>query len=65
MFDLSVHRRATGELHARAQAKVVEIDARIASLQAMRADLKAVVDAECDSLTDCSCGLGCRSHLWS
>jgi DNA-binding transcriptional MerR regulator len=59
MFDLSAHRRATGELHARAQAKVVEIDARIAQLQAMRADLTALVDAECDSLTDCSCGLGC------
>ena len=59
MFDLSAHRRATGELHARALAKVVEIDARIAALQAMRADLTAVVEAECDSLTDCSCGLGC------
>lgn len=59
MFDLSAHRRATGELHARALAKVGEIDARIAALQAMRADLTAVVDAECDSLTDCSCGLGC------
>ena len=59
MFDLSAHRRATGELHARAKAKIVEIDERIAALQAMRADLTAVVDAECDSLTDCSCGLGC------
>ena len=59
MFDLSAHRRATGELHARAKAKVVEIDERIAALQAMRADLTAVVAAECDSLTDCSCGLGC------
>jgi DNA-binding transcriptional MerR regulator len=59
MFDLSAHRRATGELHTRALAKVVEIDARIAQLQAMRADLTAVVEADCDSLTDCSCGLGC------
>ena len=59
MFDLSAHRRATGELHARALAKVAEIDGRIAALQAMRADLTTVVDAECDSLTDCSCGLGC------
>ena len=58
MFDLSAHRRATGELHTRATAKVIEIDARIAQLQAMRADLTAVIDAECDSLTDCSCGLG-------
>lgn len=59
MFDLSAHRRATGELHARALAKLAEIDARIAALQAMRADLTAVVDAECDSLTDCSCGRAC------
>ena len=59
MFDLSGHRRATGELHARATAKVAEIDERIACLQAMRADLSAVIAAECDSLTDCSCGLNC------
>jgi len=59
MFDLSAHRRATGELRARATAKVAEIDGRIARLQAMRADLEAVIAAECDSLTDCSCGLGC------
>ena len=59
MFDLSAHRRGTGELRARATAKVVEIDGRIARLSAMRADLTAVIDAECDSLTDCSCGQGC------
>jgi DNA-binding transcriptional MerR regulator len=59
MFDLSAHRRATGELRTRATAKVAEIDGRIARLQAMRADLTAVIAAECDSLTDCSCGLGC------
>jgi DNA-binding transcriptional MerR regulator len=59
MFDLSAHRRATGELRTRATAKVAEIDGRIARLQAMRADLSAVIAAECDSLTDCSCGLGC------
>jgi DNA-binding transcriptional MerR regulator len=58
MFDLSAHRRGTGELHERARAKINEIDGRIAILQAMRADLTAVVAAECDSLTDCSCGLG-------
>jgi MerR family mercuric resistance operon transcriptional regulator len=59
MFDLSAHRRSTGELHARATAKIAEIDERIGRLQAMRADLSAVIAAECDSLTDCSCGLGC------
>jgi DNA-binding transcriptional MerR regulator len=59
MFDLSAHRRTTGVLQSRATAKVAEIDQRIVRLQAMRADLSAVIDAECDSLTDCSCGLGC------
>lgn len=58
MFDLSAHRRSTGELRARAAAKVAEIDERIARLQTMRADLGTVIAAECDSLTDCSCGLG-------
>ena len=59
MFDLSAHRRGTTDLHAMATAKVAEIDERIATLQAMRADLSVVIEAECDSLTDCSCGLGC------
>ena len=57
MFDLSAHRRGTGELRARARAKVDEIDGRIATLEAMRSDLVAVMAAECDSLTACSCGL--------
>jgi DNA-binding transcriptional MerR regulator len=59
LLDLSEHRRATGELHRRAKAKVAEIDARIDQLQQMRQALVAVMAAECDSLTDCSCGLGC------
>jgi MerR family mercuric resistance operon transcriptional regulator len=57
MFDLSAHRRSTGELRARATAKVAEIDERIARLKSMRADLGAVIAADCDSLTECSCGL--------
>jgi DNA-binding transcriptional MerR regulator len=59
LLDLSEHRRGTGELHRRAQAKVAEIDARIDQLTKMRQGLVAVLDAQCDSLTDCSCGLGC------
>jgi DNA-binding transcriptional MerR regulator len=59
LLDLSEHRRGTGELHQRAQAKVAEIDAKIDQLTTMRQALVAVLDAECDSLTDCSCGLGC------
>jgi MerR family transcriptional regulator, mercuric resistance operon regulatory protein len=58
LLELSEHRRGTGELHQRAQAKVAEIDARIEQLQQLRQTLVAVLAAECDSLTDCSCGLG-------
>jgi DNA-binding transcriptional MerR regulator len=57
LFDLSAHRRATGELQARATAKIAEIDARIARLEAMRTNLQKVEVAECDSLFACSCGL--------
>jgi DNA-binding transcriptional MerR regulator len=57
MFDLSAHRRGTGELRARAAAKIEEIDGRIAQLRAMRAGLTDVIAADCDSLTNCSCGL--------
>ena len=57
MLDLSAHRRGTGELRARAAAKIEEIDARIAHLEAMRTGLRDVLAAECDSLTNCSCGL--------
>jgi DNA-binding transcriptional MerR regulator len=59
LLELSEHRRGTDELHQRAQAKVAEIDARIDQLQQMRQTLVAVMAAECDSLTHCSCGLGC------
>ena len=59
LLSLSEHRRGTGELHRRAEAKVAEIDARIDQLTRMRLALQAVLAAECDSLTDCSCGYGC------
>jgi len=58
LLDLSEHRRGTGELRRRARAKVAEVDARIGQLRQVRERLLAVVAAECDSLTDCSCGLG-------
>ena len=57
LLTLSEHRRGTGELHRRAQAKVAEIDARIDHLTQVRQTLMAVVAADCDSLTNCSCGL--------
>jgi DNA-binding transcriptional MerR regulator len=58
LIALSEHRRGTGELHRRARAKAAEIDARIGQLTQMREALQAVVAAQCDSLTDCSCGQG-------
>jgi DNA-binding transcriptional MerR regulator len=59
LIALSEHRRGTGELQLRAQLKIAEVDARIDQLQQVREALLTVVAAECDSLTDCSCGLGC------
>ena len=59
LIALSEHRRGTGELRRRAQRKIAEVDARIGQLQQVREALLTVVAAECDSLTDCSCGLGC------
>jgi DNA-binding transcriptional MerR regulator len=58
LLDLSAHRRGTGELRRRAQAKVAEIDAKIEQLRQVRQVLEAAVAVEGDSLTDCSCGLG-------
>ena len=58
LLDLSEHRRGPGELAALARAKLAEIDTRIDQLARMRRALEAVLAADCDSLTDCSCGLG-------
>jgi DNA-binding transcriptional MerR regulator len=57
MFDLSAHRRGTSEVRPMAVVKIAEIEARIERLEAMRAELRMVVDADCASPTDCSCGL--------
>jgi MerR family transcriptional regulator, mercuric resistance operon regulatory protein len=57
LIALSEHRRGPGELRRRAQRKLAEVDARIGQLRQVREALLAVVAAECDSLTDCSCGL--------
>jgi hypothetical protein len=42
-------------LRQRAVDKIAEIDARIADLTAIRGALTEVVDARCDSLTNCTC----------
>jgi DNA-binding transcriptional MerR regulator len=48
-------RHPAPDLRQRAIDKVAEIDARIADLTAIRAALTDVVDARCDSLTNCTC----------
>ncbi|MEU7876420.1 MerR family transcriptional regulator [Dactylosporangium sp. NPDC049140] len=47
-------RDPTPELRRRALDKIAEIDAKIADLTAIRGALTGVVDARCDSLTDCT-----------
>ncbi|MEV4276487.1 MerR family transcriptional regulator [Actinoplanes xinjiangensis] len=48
-------RHPSADLRQRALDKISEIDRRIADLTAIRGTLTEVVDARCDSLTDCSC----------
>ncbi|GAA3347172.1 Hg(II)-responsive transcriptional regulator [Amorphoplanes nipponensis] len=43
------------DLRQRAVDKITEIDRKIADLTAIRATLAEVVDARCDSLTNCTC----------
>jgi DNA-binding transcriptional MerR regulator len=45
----------TGDLRRRAVDKLAEIDRKMADLAAIRDTLAAVVAAECESLTDCTC----------
>jgi DNA-binding transcriptional MerR regulator len=48
-------RHQTPDLRQRAIVKIDEIDAKIADLTAIRGALAEVVDARCDSLTNCTC----------
>jgi DNA-binding transcriptional MerR regulator len=57
LLAISQHRRGPAELHRHARAKIAEIDARIDHLTRLPAALETVLAANCDSLTDCSCGL--------
>jgi MerR family mercuric resistance operon transcriptional regulator len=45
----------TPDLRRRALDKISEIDAKIADLTAIRTSLTEVVEARCDSLTNCTC----------
>jgi DNA-binding transcriptional MerR regulator len=55
LLDTGRRRHATTDLRQRAIEKIIEIDARIADLTAIRTTLTEVVDARCDSLTNCTC----------
>lgn len=48
------HGRPAAGLQRRAQAKLAEVDAKIADLTAIRAALAAAVEAGCDDLTVCA-----------
>ncbi|WP_433057050.1 MerR family transcriptional regulator [Dactylosporangium sp. CS-033363] len=55
LLDAGRRRHPTPDLRDRAIAKIAEVDAKIADLMAIRTTLTEVVDARCDSLTNCTC----------
>jgi DNA-binding transcriptional MerR regulator len=55
LLDAGRRRHPTPDLRQRAIGKIAEIDRRIADLAAIRTALTGVVDARCDSLTNCTC----------
>jgi DNA-binding transcriptional MerR regulator len=55
LLDTGRRGHPTPDLRARAQAKITEVEAKIADLTTIRAALVQVVSAGCDSLTHCTC----------
>ena len=55
LLETGRRRHPTPDLRQRAIDKIAELDAKIADLAAIRATLTEVVDARCDSLTNCTC----------
>ncbi|GAA0467474.1 hypothetical protein Aca07nite_71040 [Actinoplanes capillaceus] len=55
LLDAGRRRHPTTDLRERAIGKIAEIDQKIADLTTIRTSLTEVVDARCDSLTDCTC----------
>jgi DNA-binding transcriptional MerR regulator len=53
------HRRPARGLQARATAKLVEIETKIADLQVIAATLQAAIDAGCDDLEACAASACC------
>ncbi|HEY5784820.1 MAG TPA: MerR family transcriptional regulator [Microlunatus sp.] len=54
LLDTGHHHSVDAGLAARAEAKLAEIEARIADLQVIAATLRATVDADCQDLTVCA-----------
>jgi len=55
LLDAGRRRHPSPNLRGRAISKIAEIDQKIADLTAIRTTLTEVVDARCDSLTNCTC----------
>ena len=55
LLDAGRRRHPSPDLRERALAKIAEIDQKIADLTTIRTSLTEVVDARCDSLTNCTC----------
>lgn len=55
LLDAGRRRHPSPDLRERAIGKIAEIDQKIADLTAIRTTLSEVVDARCDSLTNCTC----------
>ncbi|KUL44465.1 MerR family transcriptional regulator [Streptomyces regalis] len=67
LLDASRHRhgRPVPGLQQRAQAKLAEVDVKIADLTTIRATLAAALEAGCDDLTTCSASPCCPIPLTS
>jgi DNA-binding transcriptional MerR regulator len=55
LLDTGRRAHPTPDLRERAEAKRAEIDRKIHDLTTIRAALDRVINARCDSLTNCSC----------
>jgi DNA-binding transcriptional MerR regulator len=55
LLNTGRRRHPAPDLRQRAIEKITEIDQRIADLTAIRGALSEVIDAHCDSITNCTC----------
>lgn len=55
LLEAGGRRHPSRDLQTRAAAKVAEIEQKMTDLATIRASLQQVIDARCDSLTNCTC----------